>query len=70
MCENLSVLNLSNEEDDLILEIDASNEHWSAILKIRKGKKLCKYYSGSFNKAECNNPTMKKKILACSYKGN
>jgi len=27
MCKNLPVLNLPNEEDDLILETDASNEH-------------------------------------------
>ena len=37
MCKNLLVLNLPNEGDDLILEIDASNEHWSALLKIKKG---------------------------------
>jgi len=64
MCKNLPVLNLPNEEDDLILETDASNEHWSAILKIKKGEKLCKWCNGSFNKTECNYPTMKKQILA------
>jgi len=64
MCKNLPVLNLPNEEDDLILETDASNEHWSAVLKIKEGEKLCKYCSGSFNKAECNCPTMEKEILA------
>jgi len=50
-CKNLLVLHLPNEEDDLILETEASNEHWSAVLKIKKGEKLCKYYSRSFNKA-------------------
>ena len=64
MCKNLHVLNLPDEEDDFILETDASNEHWSAVLKIKKGEKLCKYCSGSFNKAECNYPTMEKEILA------
>ena len=64
MCKNLPILNLHNEEDDLILETDASNEHWSAVLKIKEGEKLCKYYSGSFNKAECNYPTIAKEILA------
>ena len=64
MCKNLPVLNLPNEENDLILETDASNEHWSAVLKIKEGEKLCKYCSGSFNKAECNYPTMEKEILA------
>ena len=63
MCKNLPVLNLSNEKDDLILEIDASNEHWSALLKIKKGEKVRKYHSGSFNKVECNYPAMKKETL-------
>jgi len=63
MCKNLLVLNLPNEEYDLILETDASNEHWSVVLKIKEGEKLYKYYSGSFNKAECNYPTMEKEIL-------
>ena len=64
MCKNLHILNLPGEKDDLVLETDASNEHWSAILNIKEGEKLCKYYSGSFNKAECNYPTIKKEILA------
>jgi len=64
MCKNLPVLNLSNEKDDLILETDASNEHWSVVLKIKQGEKLCKYCGGSFNKAECNYPIMEKEILA------
>ena len=38
MCKNLPILNLPNEEDDLIVEIDANNEYWSAILKIKKEK--------------------------------
>jgi len=59
-----SFFNLPNEEDDFILETDASNEHWSAVLKIKEGEKLSKYCSGSFNKAECNYPAMKKEILA------
>jgi len=63
MCKNLPVLNLPNEEDDLILEIDASNEQWSVILKIKEGEKLCKYCSRSFNNTECNYSTMEKKIL-------
>jgi len=44
MCKNLSVLNLPNEGDDLILETDGNNEHWSAVLKIKEGEKLHKYY--------------------------
>ena len=63
MYKNLAVLDLPNEEDDLILETDASNEHWSTVLKIKEGEKLCQYCSGSFNKAECNYPTMDRKFL-------
>jgi len=62
MCRNLHVLNLPNEGDDLMFATDASNQHCSAIFKIKEREKLCKYCSGSFNKAECNYP-MKKKSL-------
>jgi len=34
--KNLPILNLPNEEDDLTPEIDATNEHWSAIFKLKK----------------------------------
>ena len=54
---------MPNDEDDLILGTNASNEHWSAVIKIKKGEKLSKYYSGSFNKVEWNYPTMEKEIL-------
>ena len=43
MCKNLPVLNLPNQGDDLVLKIDASNEHWSAVIKINEGEKLCKF---------------------------
>ena len=62
--KNLVVLNLPNEADDLVLQTDANNEYWSAVLKIKEEEKLCKYYNGSFNKAECNYPTMEIEILA------
>jgi len=64
MCKNLPVLNLTNERDDLALETDANNEHLSAVLKNQRRRKLCKYCRGSFNKAECNYPTMEREILA------
>ena len=54
MCKKLHVLNLPNEGDYLILETDAGNEYWSVVLKIKKGEKLYKYCSGSFNEVECN----------------
>ena len=69
MCKNLPILNLPNEENNLILKTYANNEHWSAILKIKKGEKLCKYCNGSFTKVDLQlfydgkgNP--------CSYKRN
>ena len=64
MCKKLPVHNLSNEGDDLILKIDVSNEQWSVVLKIKEVEKLCKYYSGSFNKTahvEKENPYNYKK---------
>jgi len=64
MCKNLHVLNLPNEVDDSVLKTDASNEHYSAVLKIKEGEKLSKYCSESFNKAEYNYPTMEQEILA------
>jgi len=64
ICKNLHVLNFPNEGNDLVLETDAINEHWSTVLKIKDEEKLSKYYSGSFNKAECNYPMMEKEILA------
>ena len=36
MCKKLPILNLHNKGDDLILETDASNEHRSAVLKIKE----------------------------------
>jgi len=38
MCKNLTVLNLPNEGDDLVLKVEASNEHYSTVLKIKEGK--------------------------------
>jgi len=63
ICKNLPVLNLPKERDKSILETDTSNEHWDAVLKIKK-EKLYKYCSGNFNEVECNYPTMEKEILA------
>ena len=44
MCKNLHILDLPNKDDDLILETDANNEHWSAVLKIKEAEKLFEYY--------------------------
>jgi len=63
MHKNLPILNFPNEGDDLVLEMDASNEHLRAILKINDGEKVSQYCNKSFNKAKCNYPVMKKEIL-------
>jgi len=63
MCKSLPVLNLPNERDDLVLEIDASNEHWNTAFKIKEGKKLYRYCNGSFNSTKCNYPMREKEIL-------
>jgi len=55
---------LSNEQDDLVLETNTSNEHWGVVLKIKKGEKLYKYCSESSNKVECNYPMIEKEIIA------
>jgi len=49
--KNLPVLNMPNERNDLILEIDVSHKHSSAVPKIKGMKNLCKYCNGSVNKA-------------------
>jgi len=38
MCKYLLILNLPNKEDNLVLETDASNEHWSTVFKIKEGE--------------------------------
>ena len=67
MCKNLPILKLPNEGDDLVLKTDANNEHWSAVLKIKKGEKLYKYCIGSFNKAEMQQ-SYDGKRNPCGYK--
>jgi len=63
MCKNIPVLNFCNEGNDLILETDTNNEHWSGVLKIKEERKLCTYCNGGFNKVEHNYGTMEKEIL-------
>jgi len=55
---------LPNEGNNLVLKTNGSNEHWSAVLKINEREKLYRYCNESFNKADCNYPTMENEILA------
>jgi len=60
---NFLIFNLPNERDDLILETDVNNKHWTVVLNIKEGEKLCKYFSKGFNKAKYNYLTMEREIL-------
>jgi len=63
MCKNLLVLNLRNEGDNLILETNFSNEHLSAVLKIKEGEKLYKSVLKVSIKENATFPRMEKEIL-------
>ena len=54
--KNFPCLDLPSDSDDLVLEIDASNNSWCAVLKIkgRKPEAICKYWSRTFKSAELN----------------
>ena len=53
ICSNLPKLRLPNENDNLILQTDASDKYWAAILKIDLGE-ICRYTSGTFNNNQIN----------------
>ena len=63
-CKDLPTVTLPNENNKLVLETDASNNHWSTVLKIKANIHLCRNCSGSFNQAECNYPNMERELLA------
>ena len=53
ICSDLPKLRLPNENDNLILETDASDKYWAAILKADLGE-ICHYTSGTFNNNQIN----------------
>lgn len=64
---NLPPLYLPSEEDYMILETDASGEHWGAVLKAKTPngeEKLCRYTSGTFQGPEINYHSNEKEYLA------
>jgi hypothetical protein len=64
---SLPKLYLPAKDDFIILETDASDEYWSAILKARLTdgtERLCKYSSGTFKDAEKNYHSNEKEYLA------
>ena len=62
-CKTLPKLRLSDENDNLVLQTDASDKFWAAILKTDLNE-ICKYASGTFKPAEINYPTHEKELLA------
>ena len=66
-CKNLPALRLPEENDKLIIQTDASDLYWGAILKTDINE-IYQYTSGTFNQAQVNYPVHEKKLLAI-YKG-
>ena len=62
ICSNLPKLRLPNENDNLILQTDASHKYWAAILKTDLGE-ICRYTSGTFNNNQLIMILMKKNCL-------
>ena len=62
-CKNLPKLRLPDEKDNLIVNTDASDKYWAAILKTDLNE-ICRYSSGTFNQAEINYTTHEKELLA------
>ena len=48
ICSNLPKLRLPNENDNLILQTDASDKHWATILKTDL-REICRCTSGTFH---------------------
>lgn len=62
-CKNLPKLRLPDESDNLVLQTDASDYHWGAILQTGLNE-ICRYTSGTFNDAETRYSTNEKELLA------
>ena len=54
---------MPNENDNLILQTDASDKYWAAILKTNLGE-ICRYTSGTFNNNHINYDINEKELLA------
>ncbi len=66
-CSVLPELYHPLDEDDMILETDASGSHWGAVLKAKPSdgiERLCRYTSGTFKSAELNYHSNEKEFLA------
>ena len=63
ICSDLPKLRLSNENDNLMLQINASDKYLTAILKTDLGE-ICRYISGTFNKNKINYDINENELLA------
>ena len=61
-CKNLPALRLLEENDKLIIQTDASDLYWGAILKTDINE-ICRYTSGTFNEAQVNYSVHEKELL-------
>ena len=62
ICSYLPKLRLPNENDNLILQTDASYKYWAAILKTDLGE-ICRYTSGTFNDNQIDYDINEKELL-------
>lgn len=64
--KHLPALKLPDVQKQLILETDASDTTWAAVLLQKEGKKeqVCAYASGSFDDTQIKYPSSHKEILA------
>ena len=60
ICSNLPKL---KENNNLIVQTDASDKYWVAILKTDLGE-ICRYTSGTFNNNQINYDINEKELLA------
>ena len=63
ICSDLSKLRLLNENDNLILQTDASNKYLATILKTYLGE-ICCYTSETFNDNQINYDINENELLA------
>ena len=61
-CQQLPNLRLAEPEDNLILQTEASDKIWAAVLKTNLNE-ICGYHSRTFSKHEENYNTMEKELL-------
>ena len=63
ICLDLPKLRLPNENDNLILQTNASNKYWATVLKTDLGE-ICRYTSGTFNNNQINYDINENELLA------